>query len=106
MNITTLRTYPFGSSGGLDAVSEFNDGNPDVELVSYSEEAGKNGIRGIKIRFNQRIGESQWVTIDQQAFTNRDTTKLYVLTMKCASTCFKANYDTARKISSSFTVQK
>ena len=106
VNITTLRSYPFGANAGLDPVSEFNDGNPDVELVSYSEEAGKNGIRGVKVRFNQRIGESQWVTVDQQAFTNRDTTKLYVLTMKCASTCFKANYDSARKISSSFTVQK
>lgn len=106
VNLATLRTYPFGTNGGVDPVAEFNDGNPDVELVSYSEEAGKNGIRGVKMRFNQRIGDSQWVTVDQQAFTNRDTTKLYVLTMKCASTCFKASYDTARKISSSFTVQK
>ena len=106
VNITTLRTYPFGSSAGVDPVSEFNDGNPDLELVSYTEDAGKNGIRGVKVRFNQRISESEWVTVDQQAFTNRDTTKLYVLTMKCSSTCFKANYDTARKISASFTVQK
>lgn len=106
VNISTLRSYPFGSTGGLDPVAEFNDGNPDVELISYTEEAGKNGVRGVKVRFNQRIGASEWVTIDQQAFTNRDTTKLYVLTMKCASTCFKSSYDAARKISSSFTVQK
>ncbi len=106
VNLTELRSYPFGRTGNIDPISAFNDGDPSIEVVSYSEIAEKNGIRGIKLRFNQQVGPSEWITIDQQAFTNRDTTKLYVLTLKCASTCFKRDYETAKKISSSFTVQK
>jgi hypothetical protein len=106
VNLTELRSYPFGRTGNVDPIAAFNDGDPGIEVVSYSEVAGKNGIRGIKLRFNQKVGPSEWLTIDQQAFTNRDTTKLYVLTLKCASTCFKRDYETAKKISSSFTVQK
>ena len=106
VNLTALRSYPFARSGNVDPIASFNDGDPGIEVVSYSETAEKNGIRGIKLRFNQQVGGSDWVTIDQQAFTNRDTTKLYVLTLKCASTCFKRDYETAKKISSSFTVQK
>jgi hypothetical protein len=105
VSVGVLRSYPFGT-GSVDPVALFNDGRPEMELISYSEVAGKNGIRGVKVRFNLKLAPSTWVTVDQQAFANRDTTKLYVLTMKCSSTCFKKNYDTVRKISSSFTVQK
>ena len=106
LSVSTLRTYPLGREGGLDPIAAFNSGDPDVEVVNYSETAEKNGIRGIKVRFNQRISGSQWLTVDQQAFTNRKTNKVYVLTLKCSSTCFKSQYATAKKISSSFTVQK
>ena len=106
INAAMLRSYPIGSSGAVDPIAAFNDGDPDIEIVAYREVAENNGIRGAHIRFNQQIGPSQWVTIDQQAFTNRETNKLYILTLKCSSTCFKAAYATAKKISSSFTVQK
>lgn len=106
LSVAALRTYPLGREGGVDPVVAFNDGNPDIEIVSYAEAAEKNGIRGVKVRFNQRVEGSKWVTVDQQAFTNRNTNKVYVLTLKCSSTCFKAGYATAKKISSSFTVQK
>ena len=106
LSVSTLRSYPLGRAGSVDPIAAFNDGDPDVEIVNYSETAEKNGIRGIKLRFNQRITGSQWLTVDQQAFTNRQTNKVYVLTLKCSSTCFKSQYAIAKKISSSFTVQK
>jgi hypothetical protein len=104
VNLKVLRS-PILSSDGPDPIAEFNNGNPSYEIVNYEEIARPNGIHGVKIRFNQRIEGSQWVTYDHQAYTNTNADKIYTLTMLCSSTCFKENYNTVRSISSSFSVQ-
>jgi hypothetical protein len=104
LNLAALRSFPFPD--GIDPIAEFNNGKPETEIISYTETGRPDGIHGIHVRFNQQQSEGKWITVDQQAYTNSNTDKLFVLEMKCSSTCFKTEYDAVKKISSSFIVQK
>ena len=111
-SISLLRQFIAAESTKLqafgDPVKAFLDGNPDAEVISYSEfSSAKTGLRGLHLRMNFKLDTNDhWVTIDQRILVDRSTDKLYRLVLKCESSCFKQNYALAKRISDSWTVRK
>ena len=94
------------ASNLIDPVKAFLDGEPSVEVILNEEVAKKNGLRGSHLRFNYAAQKGKWVTIDHWILLDRGTKKLYRLIIKCESTCFKREYNEAKRISESWTVKK
>lgn len=89
-----------------DVVKAFLAGDPDIEVVTYSEVAKKNGLHGLHVRMNRQIEPYKWTTVDEQVLLDRSERKMYRLLIKCESTCFKRNYSEAKRIASNWTVKK
>jgi hypothetical protein len=63
------------------------------------------GVHGVWETFNYTYPGGITDTFDQVAFTNADSTQLYVLMVHCTATCYQQNHAQVDNIVSSFTVR-
>lgn len=73
--------------------------------ISNDEERVEKGARGMHtvFRFDQLDGSSQ--TIDQTSLLSNDHTIIYVLIIRCSTTCYNKQRGALEKIAASFTVR-
>lgn len=84
--------------GDGDAIGLWFDGEPGVEVLSYSDIFLANGDWGNRIRFNYTVtrdpedeAKDVWATVDQYAFVDRAQSRLFVVRTKCEAKCFRKN---------------
>lgn len=99
LSLTTLRVF---ANGGTDPFEEIGE---DLEVVRYDDIATADGFRGKRLVLNKRI-DGTWVTIDQKALFDAGTTRLYLMQVRCASTCYLDNKPAIEQIVDSWTVRK
>jgi len=103
LSIAELRK--FSTDFKLDPIDAANTGDPTVEVVSYKEITTASGVRGVHLVFNWQADGQRWVTIDESAYVDVKTTRVYRLAIRCESKCFKDNRATIDAIASSWQVR-
>ena len=78
----------------------------DFNLVSDSVLTPKSGLRGIHEVFQYRVGGGLLQTFDQTAYTNKESSKVYVMLLRCSSACYQARRSELESVVASFTVQE
>jgi hypothetical protein len=113
ISLSLLRGLASGEAGaGVDPLPAFNDGDPNVELISYRDAFMDGRTWGTHVRANFRLqtdpadpGRDRWTTVDQWALVDYRQSKLYRLTVKCEASCFRKNKAEIDRIVSSFRIK-
>jgi len=63
------------------------------------------GVHGVRVTFNYTFPDGSTDTFDQVAFTNADSTKVYLLVLHCLATCYQQHQNEIETVISSFTVR-
>jgi hypothetical protein len=64
------------------------------------------GLRGVHTVFRYSLGGGPPQMIDQTAYLNDDASKIYVLLVRCSTTCYKARRGEIENVVSSFTIRE
>jgi hypothetical protein len=78
----------------------------DFKLVSDSVLTPKSGLRGVHEVFQYRVEGGPLQTFDQTAYTNKEGSKVYVMLLRCSSTCYEARHPELESVTASFTIQE
>lgn len=63
-----------------------------------------DGIRGVHVTYQYRIGGEPFQVFDQVAYLNDDASKLYALVARCSTACYEERREEIDRVVSSFTV--
>jgi hypothetical protein len=63
------------------------------------------GVHGVRVTFDYTFPGGSTDTFDQVAFTNADSTKVYLLVLHCLATCYQQHQSEIETVISSFTVR-
>ena len=63
------------------------------------------GVHGVHVTFDYRYPDGKVDTFDQIAFTNADSTEVYVLLVHCLAACYSQHRGEISTVMSSFTVR-
>jgi hypothetical protein len=63
------------------------------------------GIHGVRDTFNYTFPDGSADTFDQIAFTNANSTEVYILLVHCLTTCYSHHQDEINQVMTSFTVR-
>jgi hypothetical protein len=100
---STLRAQSTG--GTVDPFGAVRDGDPAFELVSFEELSPAGDATGERIRFNQRLDDGTWITVDHSYFFDPVDARAYLFTVRCSSVCFEANVSTITNLVTSWKVR-
>ncbi|MBO0771538.1 MAG: hypothetical protein J2P35_08775 [Actinobacteria bacterium] len=64
-----------------------------------------HGVHGVRVTFQYTYPDGTTDTFDQVAFTNSDSSKVYVLFMHCLSSCYQHDRGEINTVMTSFTVR-
>jgi len=78
----------------------------DFKLISDSELTPKSGLRGVHEVFQYRIEGGPLQTFDETAYTNKEGSKVYLMLLRCSSTCYQARQAELESVTASFTIQE
>ena len=78
----------------------------DFHLVSDSVLTPESGLRGIHEVFQYRIGGGPLQTFDETAYTNKEGSKVYLMLLRCSSSCYQARQAELESVTGSFTIQE
>lgn len=62
------------------------------------------GLRGVHVTYQYRIGGGPFQVFDQVAYLNDDASKLYAFLARCSTTCYAERREEIDRVVSSFTV--
>jgi len=65
-----------------------------------------DGLRGVHTVFRYTLGGGPPQMMDQTAYLNDDASKVYVLLVRCSTTCYKDRHDEIDNVVSSFTIRE
>jgi hypothetical protein len=65
-----------------------------------------DGLRGVHTVFRYSLGGGPPQMMDQTAYLNDDASKVYVLLVRCSTTCYKDRHDEIGNVVSSFTIRE
>lgn len=65
-----------------------------------------DGVRGVHTVFRYRLGGGPPQMMDQTAYVNDDASKVYVLLVRCSTTCYKDRHGEIENVVSSFTIRE
>lgn len=100
ISLNTLRNIILPITDYLDG-TKTNDRN--FNLIDDQEVTEKGG-KGVNLRFSfDYNGENE--TVNQAALYSNDQNKIYLLIIRCSTTCFNKNIDEIDQIVKSFTVR-
>lgn len=63
------------------------------------------GVHGVHVTFDYSFPDGATDTFDQIAFTNSDSTEVYLLVLHCTAACFRQHENEINTVMSSFTVR-
>jgi hypothetical protein len=78
----------------------------DFRLISDSVLAPTSGLQGIHEVFQYRVDGGLLQTFDQTAYTNKEGSKVYLMLLRCSSTCYQARHTELDSVTASFTIQE
>lgn len=78
----------------------------DFKLVSDSVLTPQSGLRGVREVFQYRIEGGPLQTFDETAYTNKDGNKVYLMLLRCSSTCYQARQTEIESVTTSFTIRE
>jgi hypothetical protein len=78
----------------------------DFHLVADSVLTPESGLRGIHEVFQYRIGGGPLQTFDETAYTNKEGSKVYLMLLRCSSSCYQARQAELESVTGSFTIQE
>jgi hypothetical protein len=65
-----------------------------------------DGVRGVHTVFRYSLGGGPPQMMDQTAYVNDDASKVYVLLVRCSTTCYKDRHGEIENVVSSFTIRE
>jgi hypothetical protein len=119
--LVSVQRVPGSSRGGLslDGLRDLffpvspsarqNSQNPQLTgfgLVSDDVLTPGRGLRGVHTVFRYSLGGGPPQMMDQTAYLNDDASKVYVLFVRCSTTCYKDRHGEIGKVVSSFTIRE
>jgi hypothetical protein len=92
-------------AGGDDPLDLIDQGDSDIELVSFQSITEDSGLTGSRIVYSKQVGDDVWTTYDQTSLVDIGARKVYLFEVKCESSCFKEQQDQISKIVDSWQVR-
>jgi hypothetical protein len=75
------------------------------ELLHDAVVTPSDGIRGVRVIYNYELGGSMVHTFDLTAYTNHDSSVVYLLLIRCTARCYRERSAELGDIATSFTVR-
>ena len=119
--LVSVQKVPETSRGGLslDGLRDFffpvsptarqNNQNPQLSgfgLVADDVLTPGDGLRGVHTVFRYSLGGGAPQMIDQTGYLNDDASKVYLLLVRCSTTCYKDRHGEIENVVSSFTIRE
>ena len=119
--LVSVQQVPESSRGGLslDGLRDLffpvsptarqNNQNPQLSgfgLVADDVLTPGDGIRGVHTVFRYSLGGGPPQMMDQTAYLNDDASRMYVLLVRCSTTCYKDRHGEIDGVVSSFTIRE
>ena len=119
--LVSVQRVPQASRGGLslDGLRDFffpvsptarqNNQNPQLTgfgLLADDVLTPGDGVRGVHTVFRYRLGGGPPQMMDQTGYLNDDASKLYLLLVRCSTTCYKDRHGEIENVVSSFTIRE
>jgi hypothetical protein len=82
-----------------------DDALPGYELLGDMTLTPGNGLHGVRVVYNFRVGGAVTHTFDLTSLTNDDASVLYVMLIRCTASCYRQHATEFDDIASSFTVR-
>ena len=119
--LVSVQQVPESSRGGLslDGLRDFffpvsptarqNSQNPQLSgfgLVTDDVLTPGDGLRGVHTVFRYSLSGGPPQMMDQTAYLNDDASKVYLLLVRCSTTCYKDRHGEIGNVVSSFTIRE
>ena len=119
--LVSVQQGPQASRGGLslDGLRDFffpvsptarqNNQNPQLTgfgLLADDVLTPGDGVRGVHTVFRYRLGGGPPQMMDQTGYLNDDASKVYLLLVRCSTTCYKDRHGEIENVVSSFTIRE
>jgi hypothetical protein len=119
--LVSVQQVPASSRGGLslDGLRDFffpvsptarqNNQNPQLTgfgLVTDDVLTPGDGVRGVHTVFRYSLGGGAPQMMDQTGYLNDDASKVYLLLVRCSTTCYKDRHGEIENVVSSFTIRE
>jgi hypothetical protein len=91
--------------GARDAAASNGLQIADFELLRDDVLGPRSGIRGVRVVYNYRLVPGPLQTFDQTAYVNADTSKLYIILIRCSAACYRQRFAELDDVATSFTVR-
>jgi hypothetical protein len=119
--LVSVQQVPEASRGGLslDGLRDFffpvsptarqNNQNPQLTgfgLMSDDVLTPGDGLRGVHTVFRYSLGGGPPQMMDQTGYLNDDASKVYLLLVRCSTTCYKERHGEIADVVSSFTIRE
>ena len=119
--LVSVQKVPESSRGALslDGLRDFffpvsptarqNNQNPQLSgfgLVADDVLTPGDGLRGVHTVFRYSLGGGAPQMIDQTGYLNDDASKVYLLLVRCSTTCYKDRHGEIENVVSSFTIRE
>jgi hypothetical protein len=119
--LVSVQQVPQASRGGLslDGLRDFffpvsptarqNNQNPQLTgfgLMADDVLTPGDGVRGVHTVFRYRLGGGPPQMMDQTGYLNDDASKVYLLLVRCSTTCYKDRHGEIENVVSSFTIRE
>ena len=119
--LVSVQRVPATSRGGLslDGLRDLffpvsptarqNSQNPQLSgfgLVTDDVLTPGDGLRGVHTVFRYSLGGGPLQMMDQTAYLNDDASKVYMLLVRCSTTCYKDRHGEIERVVSSFTIRE
>ncbi len=119
--LVSVQQVPQASRGGLslDGLRDFffpvsptarqNNQNPQLTgfgLLADDVLTPGDGVRGVHTVFRYSLGGGPPQMMDQTGYLNDDASKVYLLLVRCSTTCYKERHGEIENVVSSFTIRE
>ena len=119
--LVSVQQVPRASRGGLslDGLRDFffpvsptarqNNQNPQLTgfgLLADDVLTPGDGVRGVHTVFRYSLGGGAPQMMDQTGYLNDDASKVYLLLVRCSTTCYKDRHGEIENVVSSFTIRE
>lgn len=106
LSLDALRDLFFPVSPTAQQNADPSSGLTGFGLISDDVLTPGDGVRGVHTVFKYTLNGGAPQMIDQTAYVNDDASKIYVLLVRCSTTCYKDRHGEIQTVVSSFTIRE